>query len=174
LDVSYNRLSGPIPVLLANRTGGGTAAVGTARFNASSFAGNKGLYGYPPPPLRTRGLSAVAGPKGSPGRPRTTLNFGSKFFRSPKRPNNSFSPTPKSLPHLVSSSRTQTQPYVPTVLPPWPWPHLPRGLRRPLLRASRRRHGRLGGHGAVLLAQLCLLLPGAWATARLRPPASAK
>ena len=53
-DVSYNRLSGPIPVLLANRT------VGTARFNASSFAGNKGLYGYPLPPLRTRGLSVLA------------------------------------------------------------------------------------------------------------------
>lgn len=41
-DVSHNRLSGPIPVLLANRTGAGTAAVGTARFNASSFVGNKG------------------------------------------------------------------------------------------------------------------------------------
>jgi len=61
LDVSDNRLSGPIPVLLANRTGGGTAAaVGTARFNASSFVGNKGLYGYPLPPLRTRGLSVLA------------------------------------------------------------------------------------------------------------------
>ena len=53
-DVSYNRLSGPIPVLLANRT------VGTARFNASSFAGNKDLYGYPLPPRRTRGLSVLA------------------------------------------------------------------------------------------------------------------
>jgi len=60
LDVSDNRLSGPIPVLLANRTGGGTAAVGTARFNASSFAGNKGLYGYPLPPLRKRDLSVLA------------------------------------------------------------------------------------------------------------------
>ncbi|KAF8657134.1 hypothetical protein HU200_060318 [Digitaria exilis] len=59
-DVSYNRLSGPIPVLLANRTGGGTAAVGTARFNASSFVGNKNLYGYPLPPMRTRGLSVLA------------------------------------------------------------------------------------------------------------------
>ncbi|EES07661.1 hypothetical protein BDA96_04G348400 [Sorghum bicolor] len=60
-DVSYNRLSGPIPVLLANRTGAGsTAAVGTARFNASSFVGNKGLYGYPLPPLRKRGLSVLA------------------------------------------------------------------------------------------------------------------
>ncbi|CAL5075532.1 unnamed protein product [Urochloa decumbens] len=59
-DVSYNRLSGPIPVLLANRTGGGTAAVGTARFNASSFVGNKDLYGYPLPPMRTRGLSVLA------------------------------------------------------------------------------------------------------------------
>jgi len=58
----------------------------------------------------------VAGPKGSPGRPRTTLNFGSKFFRSSKRPNNSFSPTPRSLPCLVSSSPTQTQPYRPAAL----------------------------------------------------------
>ncbi|CAN6291230.1 unnamed protein product [Urochloa humidicola] len=54
LDVSYNRLSGPIPVLLANRTGG------TARFNASSFVGNKDLYGYPLPPMRKRGLSVLA------------------------------------------------------------------------------------------------------------------
>lgn len=55
LDVSYNRLSGPIPALLANRTG-----AGTARFNASSFVGNKDLYGYPLPPMRTRGLSVLA------------------------------------------------------------------------------------------------------------------
>ncbi|WVZ64409.1 hypothetical protein U9M48_013922 [Paspalum notatum var. saurae] len=53
-DVSYNRLSGPVPVLLANRTGG------APRFNASSFVGNKGLYGYPLPPRRTRGLSVLA------------------------------------------------------------------------------------------------------------------
>ncbi|RCV23319.1 hypothetical protein SEVIR_4G301900v4 [Setaria viridis] len=53
LDVSYNRLSGPIPALLANRTG----SVG---FNASSFVGNKNLYGYPLPPMRTRGLSVLA------------------------------------------------------------------------------------------------------------------
>ncbi|GJN11700.1 hypothetical protein PR202_ga29911 [Eleusine coracana subsp. coracana] len=59
-DVSYNRLTGPIPVLLANRTGAGTAAVGTARFNASSFVGNKDLYGYPLPPMKTRGLSVLA------------------------------------------------------------------------------------------------------------------
>ncbi|GJN40083.1 hypothetical protein PR202_gb29251 [Eleusine coracana subsp. coracana] len=59
-DVSYNRLSGPIPVLLANRTGAGTAAVGTARFNASSFVGNTDLYGYPLPPMKTRGLSVLA------------------------------------------------------------------------------------------------------------------
>ena len=56
------------------------------------------------------------GPKGSLGRPRTTLNFGPKFFRSSKRPNNSFSPTPRSLPRLVSSSPTQTQPYRPAAL----------------------------------------------------------
>ncbi|KAJ1289235.1 hypothetical protein BS78_02G148700 [Paspalum vaginatum] len=53
-DVSYNRLSGPVPVLLANRT------AGAPRFNASSFVGNKGLYGYPLPPRRTRGLSVLA------------------------------------------------------------------------------------------------------------------
>jgi hypothetical protein len=58
-DVSYNQLSGPIPVLLANRTGAGTAAVGTARFNASSFVGNKDMYGYPLPPMRTRGRLSV-------------------------------------------------------------------------------------------------------------------
>lgn len=63
-DVSYNRLSGPIPVLLANRSiaaGGGAVAAGTtARFNASSFAGNKDLYGYPLPPMRGHGLSVLA------------------------------------------------------------------------------------------------------------------
>ncbi|KAK8943889.1 hypothetical protein KSP40_PGU019796 [Platanthera guangdongensis] len=53
LDVSYNRLEGLIPVLLANRTG-------LPRFNASSFAGNKELYGYPLPPMRGRGLSVLA------------------------------------------------------------------------------------------------------------------
>lgn len=58
LDVSYNRLSGPIPALLANRSGGGGG--GGAGFNASSFVGNKNLYGYPLPPLRTRGLSVLA------------------------------------------------------------------------------------------------------------------
>uniref|UniRef100_A0ACD5XXX8 Uncharacterized protein n=1 Tax=Avena sativa TaxID=4498 RepID=A0ACD5XXX8_AVESA len=64
-DVSYNRLWGPIPVLLANRStaaaaGGGAVAAGTtARFNASSFAGNKDLYGYPLPPMRGHGLSVL-------------------------------------------------------------------------------------------------------------------
>ncbi|KAL6839006.1 hypothetical protein ACP4OV_031166 [Aristida adscensionis] len=53
-DVSNNRLSGPIPALLANRSGAG------ARFNVSSFAGNKDLYGYPLPPMRPRGLSVLA------------------------------------------------------------------------------------------------------------------
>ncbi|KAH0450998.1 hypothetical protein IEQ34_021690 [Dendrobium chrysotoxum] len=52
-DVSYNRLEGPIPVLLSNRTG-------LPRFNASSFVGNKELYGYPLPPMRGRGLSVLA------------------------------------------------------------------------------------------------------------------
>ncbi|XP_047046704.1 receptor-like protein 44 [Lolium rigidum] len=61
-DVSYNRLSGPVPVLLANRSAGtGAAAAGgtAARFNASSFAGNKDLYGFPLPPQRGHGLSVL-------------------------------------------------------------------------------------------------------------------
>ncbi|RZS13455.1 hypothetical protein BHM03_00045048 [Ensete ventricosum] len=56
-DVSYNRLEGPIPVLLANRSG---MAAGLPRFNASSFIGNRDLYGYPLPPMRGRGLSVLA------------------------------------------------------------------------------------------------------------------
>uniref|UniRef100_J3KVH2 Leucine-rich repeat-containing N-terminal plant-type domain-containing protein n=2 Tax=Oryza brachyantha TaxID=4533 RepID=J3KVH2_ORYBR len=60
-DVSYNRLSGPIPVLLANRSAApGAAAARTGRFNASSFVGNKDLYGYPLPPMRGHGLSVLA------------------------------------------------------------------------------------------------------------------
>lgn len=53
-DVSYNRLTGPIPPSLGNRTGN------FPRFNATSFAGNKDLYGYPLPPLKTKGLSVLA------------------------------------------------------------------------------------------------------------------
>ena len=53
-DVSNNRLSGPIPASLANRSGN------LPRFNASSFVGNKDLYGYPLPPLRSKGLSVLA------------------------------------------------------------------------------------------------------------------
>jgi len=53
-DVSNNRLSGPIPASLSNRSGN------LPRFNASSFLGNKDLYGYPLPPLRNRGLSVLA------------------------------------------------------------------------------------------------------------------
>ncbi|KAG1341850.1 receptor-like protein 44 [Cocos nucifera] len=53
-DVSHNQLSGPIPVLLANRSGG------LPRFNASSFIGNKDLYGYPLPPASGKGLSVLA------------------------------------------------------------------------------------------------------------------
>uniref|UniRef100_A0A0E0LYL0 Leucine-rich repeat-containing N-terminal plant-type domain-containing protein n=1 Tax=Oryza punctata TaxID=4537 RepID=A0A0E0LYL0_ORYPU len=59
-DVSYNRLSGPIPVLLANRSGPGAAARTTGRFNATSFVGNKDLYGYPLPPMRGHALSVLA------------------------------------------------------------------------------------------------------------------
>lgn len=53
-DVSNNKLSGPIPATLANRTGN------LQRFNASSYTGNRDLYGYPLPPMRGRGLSILA------------------------------------------------------------------------------------------------------------------
>ncbi|MED6218888.1 Receptor-like protein 44 [Stylosanthes scabra] len=53
-DVSNNRLSGPIPASLSNRTGN------LPRFNATSFLGNKDLYGYPLPPMKTKGLSVLA------------------------------------------------------------------------------------------------------------------
>ncbi|KAG6473333.1 receptor-like protein 44 [Zingiber officinale] len=60
-DVSYNRLEGPIPSLLANRSAlGGAAAAAIPRFNASSFLGNKDLYGYPLSPKRGGGLSVLA------------------------------------------------------------------------------------------------------------------
>ncbi|KAI3760981.1 hypothetical protein L1987_51385 [Smallanthus sonchifolius] len=52
-DVSNNKLSGPVPGNLGNRTGN------LPRFNASSFVGNKDLYGYPLRPMRNRGLSVV-------------------------------------------------------------------------------------------------------------------
>ncbi|XP_068657131.1 receptor-like protein 44 [Aristolochia californica] len=53
-DVSNNRLSGPIPVLLANKSGD------VPRFNASSFQGNKDVYGFPLPPVKNKGLSVMA------------------------------------------------------------------------------------------------------------------
>ncbi|KAK9285761.1 hypothetical protein L1049_024961 [Liquidambar formosana] len=53
-DVSYNRLSGPIPPSLGNRTGN------LPKFNASSFEGNKDIYGYPLPPMKNKGLSVLA------------------------------------------------------------------------------------------------------------------
>ncbi|KAL3618903.1 Receptor-like protein 44 [Castilleja foliolosa] len=53
-DVSNNKLSGLIPGSLGNRTGS------APRFNASSYRGNKGLYGYPLPPMKSRGLSVMA------------------------------------------------------------------------------------------------------------------
>ncbi|XP_074572166.1 receptor-like protein 44 [Curcuma longa] len=60
-DVSCNRLEGPIPSLLANRSAvGSDAAAAVPRFNASSFFGNKDLYGYPLPPKRSGGLSVLA------------------------------------------------------------------------------------------------------------------
>lgn len=53
-DVSNNKLSGPIPSTLGNRTGN------LFRFNATSYAGNKDLYGYPLPPMKNKGLSVLA------------------------------------------------------------------------------------------------------------------
>ncbi|XP_010426501.1 PREDICTED: inactive LRR receptor-like serine/threonine-protein kinase BIR2 [Camelina sativa] len=55
-DVSNNKLSGQIPTYLSNRTGS------FPRFNASSFVGNKGLYGYPLQEMmmKSRGLSVMA------------------------------------------------------------------------------------------------------------------
>ncbi|KAK2981220.1 hypothetical protein RJ640_030609 [Escallonia rubra] len=53
-DVSNNKLSGPIPATLGNRTGT------LPRFNASSYAGNKDLYGYPLAPMKSTGLSVLA------------------------------------------------------------------------------------------------------------------
>lgn len=53
-DVSSNRLSGQIPGSLGNRSGS------FPRFNASSFQGNKDLYGYPLPPMKDKGLSVLA------------------------------------------------------------------------------------------------------------------
>ncbi|KAI3992188.1 hypothetical protein MKX01_015079 [Papaver californicum] len=53
-DVSNNRLSGPIPASLGNRSGN------LQKFNATSFMGNKDVYGYPLPPLKTKGLSVMA------------------------------------------------------------------------------------------------------------------
>lgn len=54
-DVSNNKLSGQIPTYLSNRTGS------FPRFNASSFVGNKGLYGYPLQDMvKGKGLSVMA------------------------------------------------------------------------------------------------------------------
>ncbi|KAL6508428.1 hypothetical protein OROHE_021561 [Orobanche hederae] len=53
-DVSNNKLSGLNLPSLGNRSGN------LARFNASSYAGNKGLYGYPLPPMKSSGLSVLA------------------------------------------------------------------------------------------------------------------
>ncbi|KAG4175859.1 hypothetical protein ERO13_A11G211900v2 [Gossypium hirsutum] len=53
-DVSYNKLSGPIPASLGNRSGNQPS------FNVTSFEGNKDLYGYPLPPMKSKGLSVLA------------------------------------------------------------------------------------------------------------------
>ncbi|XP_073041148.1 receptor-like protein 44 [Primulina eburnea] len=53
-DVSNNGLSGIIPASLGNRSGN------LPRFNASSYEGNKDLYGYPLPPMKNKGLSILA------------------------------------------------------------------------------------------------------------------
>ncbi|CAI0430576.1 unnamed protein product [Linum tenue] len=53
-DVSNNKLSGPIPASLGNRS------ANLPRFNATSFQGNKDLYGYPLPPMKSKSLSVLA------------------------------------------------------------------------------------------------------------------
>ncbi|KAE8693372.1 Receptor like protein 44 isoform 2 [Hibiscus syriacus] len=53
-DVSKNKFSGQIPASLGNRSGN------LPRFNVTSFEGNKGLYGYPLPPMKSKGLSVLA------------------------------------------------------------------------------------------------------------------
>ncbi|CAH8351400.1 unnamed protein product [Eruca vesicaria subsp. sativa] len=53
-DVSDNKLSGQIPGNLAMRNGN------SPRFNASSFEGNKKLYGYPLEEMKSKGLSVMA------------------------------------------------------------------------------------------------------------------
>lgn len=53
-DVSDNRLSGPIPPSIGNRS------ASLARFNASSFLGNRDLYGYPLATGKGKGLSVMA------------------------------------------------------------------------------------------------------------------
>jgi len=53
-DVSKNRLQGMIPISLVNKSGV------LPRFNASSFLGNRDLFGYPLPPPRNHGLSVMA------------------------------------------------------------------------------------------------------------------
>lgn len=56
-DVSNNRLSGQIPANLGMMRSDGNSA----RFNSSSFAGNKKLYGYPLEEReRSKGLSVMA------------------------------------------------------------------------------------------------------------------
>ncbi|KAK8517447.1 hypothetical protein V6N13_127625 [Hibiscus sabdariffa] len=52
-DVSSNKLSGPIPTSLGNRSGT------LPKLNATSFEGNKDLYGYPLPPMKSKGLSVL-------------------------------------------------------------------------------------------------------------------
>lgn len=53
-DVSNNKLSGQIPANLAMRNGN------LPRFNASSFSGNKKLFGYPLEEMKNKGLSIMA------------------------------------------------------------------------------------------------------------------
>lgn len=53
-DVSHNNLEGPIPSGLSNTSDG------RPRFNASSFEGNPGLYGFPLPYPKGHSLSILA------------------------------------------------------------------------------------------------------------------
>ncbi|KAI3747428.1 hypothetical protein L6452_09885 [Arctium lappa] len=49
-----NKLFWSIPTSLGNQSGN------LSQFNVSSYSGNKDLYGYPLPPMKSKGLSVLA------------------------------------------------------------------------------------------------------------------
>ncbi|KAI3462663.1 hypothetical protein Pfo_019326 [Paulownia fortunei] len=61
IDLHDNQLSGPIPQQLGLLVRLSVFDVGNLpRFNATSYEGNKDLYGYPLPPMKSKGLSILA------------------------------------------------------------------------------------------------------------------